>query len=56
MHFRTTSPLSDDEELIVHEVVGSALAVHRELGPGYLESFYKNAMCRDAEPRYRVRV
>jgi GxxExxY protein len=51
MHFRTTSPLSDDEELIVHEIVGSALAVHRELGPGYLESFYRKAMCFEMRSR-----
>ena len=51
MHFRSASPLSHDEELVVHEVVGSALAVHRELGPGYLESFYKKAMCIEMRSR-----
>ena len=51
MHFRSASPLSNDEELVVHEVVGSALAVHRELGPGSLESFYKKAMCIEMRSR-----
>ena len=27
------------------KLIGCALAVHRELGPGYLESFYRKAMC-----------
>ncbi len=42
---------SDDEELVVHEVIACALAVHRELGPGYLESFYRKAMCIELRAR-----
>ena len=51
MHFRKESPLTSDEELVVHEIVGAALAVHRELGPGYLESFYRKAMCIEMRAR-----
>lgn len=51
MYFKKDSPLTNDEELVVHEIVGSALAVHRELGPGYLESFYKKAMCVEMRSR-----
>jgi GxxExxY protein len=51
MRFRLAGPLSDDEELVVHEIIGSALAVHRELGPGYLESFYRRAMCVEMRSR-----
>ncbi len=48
--------LSDDEELVAHEVIACALAVHRELGPGYLESFYrKGDVPRAPSPRSRVR-
>ena len=43
--------LSDDEELVGHEVITAALAVHRELGPGYLESFYRKAMCLELRAR-----
>jgi len=51
MYFRKQSPLTTDEELVVHEIVGAALAVHRELGPGYLESFYRKAMCIEMRAR-----
>ena len=51
MYFKKDSPLTRDEELIVHEIVGSALAVHRELGPGYLESFYRKAVCIEMRRR-----
>lgn len=39
------SLLSEEEELAGREVIACALAVHRELGPGYLESMYRKAMC-----------
>ena len=45
MTLRLADRLSDDEEMVAHEVIACALVVHRELGPGYLESFYRKAMC-----------
>ena len=37
------------EKLKDHEltkrIIAAAIAVHRELGPGYLESIYENALC-----------
>jgi GxxExxY protein len=31
-------------EHLAHVVIGAAIEVHRELGPGYLESIYEKAM------------
>ena len=33
-----------DREL-TKRIIAAAIAVHRELGPGYLESIYENALC-----------
>ena len=44
MIYRVRTPLSDDEELVAGEVIAAALKVHRDLGPGYLESIYRRAM------------
>jgi len=45
------SPLSLEQELVVSEVIGAAIAVHRGLGPGYLESIYRRAMCAELSAR-----
>src|SRR5215216_2401276 len=41
---RIPSPLSVEAERAMHEAIGCAIAVHRELGPGFLESIYRKAM------------
>ncbi len=41
---RLHSPLSPEAEQAMTETIGCAIAVHRELGPGFLESIYKKAM------------
>jgi len=35
------------EEDLTGEIIGAAVAVHRELGPGLLESAYQISMCRE---------
>jgi GxxExxY protein len=32
-------------------IIGAAIAVHRELGPGFLESLYRRAMCLELSAR-----
>lgn len=32
---------------LTHELIGAAIEVHRELGPGLLESAYEAAFCRE---------
>ena len=47
-------PPSDFDEALnelSHEVIGAAIAVHRELGPGYDESLYENALCVELKHR-----
>lgn len=43
--------LSDEEELTAREVLGAALEIHRVLGPGYRENFYRKAMCVELQAR-----
>jgi GxxExxY protein len=48
---RLPSPLSPEAERAVSETIGAAIAVHRELGPGFLESIYRKAMRIELEAR-----
>ena len=41
---RLPSPLSDEAERAMTDTIGCAIAVHKALGPGYLESIYQKAM------------
>jgi len=38
-----------DENNIANRIIGAAIAVHRVLGPGLLESAYHAALCRELE-------
>lgn len=36
--------VDDELEQLAYDTIGAALEVHRQLGPGFLESVYENAM------------
>ena len=48
---RVSSPLSAEAESVMSETIGAAIAVHRALGPGFIESIYRRAMCIELESR-----
>ncbi len=48
---RVSSPLSPEAESAMSETIGAAIAVHRALGPGFVESIYRKAMCIELESR-----
>ena len=48
---RLPSPLSPEAEVAMRETIGAAIAVHRALGPGFLESIYRKAMCLELDAR-----
>ncbi len=43
--------LPERVEAVLHVVIGCAIAVHRELGPGYLEMIYRKAMMIELDAR-----
>ena len=48
---RIPSPLSPEADLAMSQTIGCAIAVHRALGPGFIESIYRKAMCIELESR-----
>ena len=42
---RLPSPLTEAAEHVMSQTIECAFRVHRELGPGFLESIYRKAMC-----------
>jgi GxxExxY protein len=46
---RLPSPLSPEAESVMTQTIGCAIAVHRALGPGFLESIYRRAMYIELE-------
>ena len=41
---RLHSPLTPQAERVMTATIGCAIRVHRELGPGFIESIYRKAM------------
>jgi hypothetical protein len=53
---RPDSPLSAEAEWVMRRTIGCAIAVHRALGPGFLESIYRKAMCIELDGVHRAQV
>jgi len=41
----------NENNLLTGEIIGAAIDVHRELGPGLLESVYEECLCIELEKR-----
>jgi len=39
------------DKQLTHEIIGAAIAVHRELGPGLLEAVYEECLCYELSTR-----
>ena len=44
MELRIADRLDEKTETLIKNIIGAAIDVHRELGPGYLEKIYEKAM------------
>lgn len=51
MNMKIASSLPDDLEELIRNVIGAAIEVHRDLGPGFLESIYEKALCHELSTR-----
>jgi GxxExxY protein len=54
IHHGATEGTEDTEvgdNVLTHEIIGSAIEVHRILGPGFLESVYEAALCYELTTR-----
>ena len=44
MELRIKNQLDEKTELLIKSIIGASIDVHRELGPGYLEKVYEQAL------------
>ena len=48
---KTQAELRGEADEWSHKLIGAAIEVHRELGPGLLESAYEECLCRELDLR-----
>jgi len=51
MTLRIDNQLDEQTEELIRNIIGAAIEVHRELGPGYLEKVYEQAMVLELNRR-----
>lgn len=44
---RRVDPIPEDDEMLAKKILGAAIEVHRELGPGFFESIYRRALAHE---------
>ena len=44
-------PIPEHDETLARKIIGAAIEVHQELGPGFLESIYRKAMAYELSSR-----
>ena len=52
---REFEPIPEQDEALTKKIIGAAIEVHRELGPGFLESIYRKAMAYELSSQ-RIQV
>ena len=52
LRMRRPSPLPPETESVITETIGCAIAVHRALGPGFLERIYRRAIYIELSARH----
>ncbi len=50
-HHKGTKITKERSDYLSKEIIGAAIEVHRELGPGLLESAYEACLCRELSLR-----
>ena len=46
---RALAPIPAATEQVATAVIGAAIEVHRQLGPGFLEKIYQEALCLELD-------
>ena len=52
---REFEPIPEQDEVLAKKIIGAAIEVHRQLGPGFLESVYRKAMAYELSSQ-RIQV